>query len=144
MERKHTPEPWQVDACRDANGYYTIRKDDGTLNGNTEDEVIATVYIQEDAERTALCVTAMKGISDPVGFMQDYYKALEGLERIGWPCRLHELPDSYNKLRGTLLQLLDLSDRVIRAFETEASEKFKERMEQIRKAIAGEEPGGEA
>ncbi len=35
--------------------------------------------------------------------MEDLYsRTLEGLERIGWPCRLEELPEEYRKL-GQLL-----------------------------------------
>ena len=33
-----------IDDCPDANGYYTIRFDDGTIHGNTEEQPIATVF----------------------------------------------------------------------------------------------------
>lgn len=33
-----------VDDCPDADGHHTIRFDDGTIHGNTEEEPIATVY----------------------------------------------------------------------------------------------------
>lgn len=35
---------WVVDECADANGNWTIRIDNGTPNGDTELEVVATVY----------------------------------------------------------------------------------------------------
>ena len=41
---QHTPGPWTVDDCPDADGYDTIRLADGTLNGNTEAQPIATAY----------------------------------------------------------------------------------------------------
>ena len=47
---KHTPTPYQVDGCADANGFITIRRADGTDNGDTEHQPIATVFRSEDAE----------------------------------------------------------------------------------------------
>ena len=41
---QHTPGPWTVDGCPDAYGHATIRLADGTLNGNTEAQPIATAY----------------------------------------------------------------------------------------------------
>lgn len=41
---------WVVDECEDASGNYTIRLDDGTPNGNTEEPPIATVYNSVMAE----------------------------------------------------------------------------------------------
>ena len=35
---------WIVDNCPDANGNWTIRLDNGTENGDTESEPVATVY----------------------------------------------------------------------------------------------------
>lgn len=35
---------WVVDECADANGNWTIRIDNGTLNGDTGARVVATVY----------------------------------------------------------------------------------------------------
>jgi len=43
-DAQHTPGPWTVDDCPDADGYDTIRLADGTLNGNTEAQPIATAY----------------------------------------------------------------------------------------------------
>ena len=47
-EQKHTP-PWVADPIDDANGFTTIRIADGSLNGNTEEQPIATVYDEENA-----------------------------------------------------------------------------------------------
>ena len=41
---QHTPGPWTVDDCPDGEGYDTIRLADGTANGNTEAQPIATAY----------------------------------------------------------------------------------------------------
>ncbi len=35
---------WVIDSCPDANGYWTIRNDDGSIHGDTNSEPIATVY----------------------------------------------------------------------------------------------------
>lgn len=45
----HTPGSWTVDECPDASGFHTVRSADGTPNGNTEAEPIATVYEESDA-----------------------------------------------------------------------------------------------
>ncbi len=42
---------WIVDPIQDANGHWTIRLADGTENGNTEAQPIATVYDRADAYR---------------------------------------------------------------------------------------------
>jgi len=42
--------PWVVDPCPDANGNWTIRVDDGSENGNTEREPIATAYSRSSAD----------------------------------------------------------------------------------------------
>jgi len=42
---------WIVDPCPDANGYWTIRIDDGSEHGDTEEQPIATVYDLKDAEQ---------------------------------------------------------------------------------------------
>ena len=41
---------WQADECYDAYGNYTIRLYDGSRNGNTSKEIIATVYDKAIAE----------------------------------------------------------------------------------------------
>lgn len=47
---KHTPGPWKVDECEDAHGHYTIRHADGTPNGDTQRQLIATVYYHDKEE----------------------------------------------------------------------------------------------
>lgn len=41
---------WIVDECPDADGNFTIRIADGSPNGNTDEQPIATVYLLEIAE----------------------------------------------------------------------------------------------
>jgi len=53
MKTQHTPGPWNKDEQGDANGNFTIRPDDGSTNGDTHAEVIATVYTEEDARLIA-------------------------------------------------------------------------------------------
>ena len=43
-------ENWVVDACPDANGFWTIRIADGTPSGNTSLQPIATVFSYQNAE----------------------------------------------------------------------------------------------
>ena len=40
---------WTVDPATDANGHWTIRIDDGSDHGDTEQQPIATVFVREDA-----------------------------------------------------------------------------------------------
>lgn len=42
---------WTVDECPDAYGHWTIRIADGTPNGNTDEQPIATVYNLENAKQ---------------------------------------------------------------------------------------------
>lgn len=44
---------WQVDECSDAQGCWTIRPANGTPNGDTSAQPIATVYLEKDARRIA-------------------------------------------------------------------------------------------
>lgn len=44
METKHTPGPWTVDVAPDAGGFSTVRPDNGTCYGDTDQQPIATVY----------------------------------------------------------------------------------------------------
>ena len=46
----HTPTPWMVDDCPDSFGNDTVRPSDGTENGDTSAEPIATVYRSEGGE----------------------------------------------------------------------------------------------
>ena len=41
---------WIVDSCPNADGFSTIRIDDGSEHGNTDEEPIAVVYDVNDAE----------------------------------------------------------------------------------------------
>jgi hypothetical protein len=41
---------WQIDDCPDAKGFWTIRTHDGTINGDTTQQPIATVYDLANAE----------------------------------------------------------------------------------------------
>ena len=52
---------WTVDACEDANGFSTLRVYDGGEHGDTSQEPIATVYIEENAQRIVACVNACAG-----------------------------------------------------------------------------------
>lgn len=42
--------PWIVDECPDANGFSTVAIDDGSLNGSTEEQPVATVYDEANAQ----------------------------------------------------------------------------------------------
>jgi len=42
---------WIVDPISDANGFHSIRIDDGTENGDTDAQPVATVYKEEDAQK---------------------------------------------------------------------------------------------
>lgn len=41
---------YKIDECQDCNGFFTIREDDNSHNGNIDSEPIATVYTLENAE----------------------------------------------------------------------------------------------
>lgn len=56
---------WTVDECPDAQGHWTIRVADGSANGDTDAEPIATVYAEASAARIVACVNACQGIADP-------------------------------------------------------------------------------
>lgn len=43
-EMNRIKKKWIVDECPDAHGNWTIRIDNGTPNGDTEADVVATVY----------------------------------------------------------------------------------------------------
>lgn len=40
---------WQVDSSNKMYGYFTIRHFDGSPNGNTQEQPIATVFTEQDA-----------------------------------------------------------------------------------------------
>ena len=69
---QHTPGPWTVDDCPDADGYDTIRLADGTLNGNTEAQPIATAY-----SHSAL-IAAAPIMRDALLGLLDWYDMDEG------------------------------------------------------------------
>lgn len=48
-ENQFTPGPWQVDDCRDAHGFTTIRRADRTPHGNLKEQPISTVFEDGDA-----------------------------------------------------------------------------------------------
>ena len=52
---------WIVDECPDAHGNWTIRIDNGTPNGDTEADVVATVYGQALAETIVAEHNSFKG-----------------------------------------------------------------------------------
>lgn len=54
----------QIDECPDAMGNAILRLHDGTPNGDTESQPVATVY-GDHAERIAACVNACHGLSLP-------------------------------------------------------------------------------
>lgn len=66
---KFTPGPWTVDECEDALGNLTIRRADGTPNGDTEHDIIATVY-GDDARLIALA-------PELAAFAQHYHDFIE-------------------------------------------------------------------
>jgi hypothetical protein len=49
----YTQVPWTVDECPDANGLMTIRKADGSPNGDLDSDPIATVIDDNDASLIA-------------------------------------------------------------------------------------------
>ena len=58
---------WIVDECEDANGFSTIRWDDGTPNGDLDAQPIATVYEHRHAEiisKTPAMKSALETIRD--------------------------------------------------------------------------------
>lgn len=70
-----------VDPCPDAYGHWTIRVANGTENGDTEAQPIATVYSEDMADRLALSGTLLAGIE------------MADLRRVDEPEQLAELLD---------------------------------------------------
>lgn len=50
---------WKVDECADANGFATIRPDDGSANGDTDAQPLATVYDWNAARIMAAALRAL-------------------------------------------------------------------------------------
>jgi len=44
---------WTVDRCPEAEGHYTIRRDDGSEHGDTSGQPVATVYDADNAAKIA-------------------------------------------------------------------------------------------
>lgn len=63
-KQKHTAGEWIVDPIADAHGYNTVRIADGSINGNTDEEPIATVYKDEDAKLIAGAPKLLQGVQD--------------------------------------------------------------------------------
>ncbi len=55
---EHTKGKWQADTCLDANGFHTIRLEDGTPHGNTDEQPVATVYTEANARRICQCANS--------------------------------------------------------------------------------------
>ena len=53
---EHSPTPWVVDEFDDDNGFQTIRIADGSPNGDTESQPVATAYGDANAEHIVRCV----------------------------------------------------------------------------------------
>jgi len=71
---KHTPTPWVVDECEDADGNDTIRKADGTPNGAIEGAPIATVYDPHGADFIVKAVNHHDELVAYLGVMIDLYE----------------------------------------------------------------------
>lgn len=52
--RETQEQTWTVDECEDAAGNFTVRVADGTPNGDTSEQPIASVYHYENAKLIAL------------------------------------------------------------------------------------------
>ena len=67
MTEQHTLARWTVDECSSANAFYTIRLTDGSPNGNTASQPIATVYDLDHARLIAAApelLAALEHISE--------------------------------------------------------------------------------
>jgi hypothetical protein len=67
----HTPGPWQDDVCLDANGFHTIRQDDGTPNGDTDTQPIATAYTAANARLIAAAPSLADALRDLLQLLAD-------------------------------------------------------------------------
>lgn len=63
---------WKIDECLSPGGFYTIRPYDGTPNGNTEAQPIATVYREEDARLIAAAPDLLKVARAYRNFLRTY------------------------------------------------------------------------
>lgn len=72
----HTPGPWSIDKCPDANGFATVRVADGSEHGDLDAPVIATVYAEPHATLIAAAPQMLAAL-----------KAADA-----WVCQYFELP----------------------------------------------------
>ncbi len=59
-------EQWMVDEALDAHGFATIRRDNGTVNGDIEAQPIATVYDVSHAKLIALAPQFREAAKDAI------------------------------------------------------------------------------
>ncbi len=71
-ENQFTPGPWQVDDCRDAHGFTTIRRADRTPHGNLKEQPISTVFEDGDASLISAAPDLLAALED----------CLQSLERL--------------------------------------------------------------
>lgn len=88
---------WVVDECPDAYGHWTIRPDDGTPNGDTEAEVIATVYDEDDARRIAAAPELAEAVNDLLAAFRDLRAGYEESE-------LHKAPGDIERAAEVALR----------------------------------------
>ena len=65
----HTPGPWVADESEDADGFLTIRRSDGTPNGDLE-TCIASVYGDEDAALIAAAPELLEALREAFGWLE--------------------------------------------------------------------------
>lgn len=65
----HTPGPWNADEQPDAYGYGTIRPCDGTENGDTSAQPIATVYEYANARLIAAAPDLLAALRAAVEYL---------------------------------------------------------------------------
>lgn len=62
MTTSHTPTPWTCDDCLDAHDFSSIRRADGSKHGDTSENIIATIYEQDDAAIIVRAVNAHEAL----------------------------------------------------------------------------------
>jgi len=94
MKPNHTPGPWTVDECPDANGNLTIRQADGGPNGNTEYGPIGCAYsLRGDDSSIEQIANALLIAASP-----DLLKAAISCQFMADKCNNAMLPDSVQEL----------------------------------------------
>lgn len=100
MNAQHTSTPWIDDECISMGGFVTIRRADGSPNGDTEEQPIATVYGQEDA---AFIVRACNSFEALVEALRDIEKDIKAItDRAS--CAPHDDPDEASKQFTIIMQ----------------------------------------